>query len=122
MHSLSDVFAETALTLLSVNVLPQEARNPDRPDVFGGPALVKEDDRAAPRGKRISSPERWEITQLVASGVLDKSELPTFDEEQGMLNTEETEEDMEVEIIEDEPPFLEYVPRVEASIALCGRC
>lgn len=90
--------------------------------MFGGPALVKEDARAAPRGKRISSPERWEITQLVASGVLDKSELPTFDEEHGMLNTEETEEDMEVEIIEDEPPFLEYAPRVGAGIAPCEWC
>ena len=32
-------------------------------------------------GKRLNSPERWEITQLIKAGVLDITEYPTFDEE-----------------------------------------
>ena len=35
--------------------------------------------------KRISSPERWEIKQMIAANVIDKSELPDFDEETGIL-------------------------------------
>ena len=34
---------------------------------------------------RMSSPERWEIKQLIAANVIDKSELPEFDEETGLL-------------------------------------
>ena len=33
----------------------------------------------------MSSPERWEIKQLIAANVIDKSELPEFDEETGLL-------------------------------------
>ncbi len=54
----------------------------------------------------MSSPERWELRQMIAAGVLDPSELPTFDEEQGIINAEETEEDVEIELVEDEPMFL----------------
>ena len=32
-------------------------------------------------GKRLNSPERWEVTQLIKAGVLDITEYPTFDEE-----------------------------------------
>ncbi len=49
---------------------------------------VKDDDNGnLPRrrpGKRLTSPERWEITQLIKSGVLDVTEYPTFDEEEGV--------------------------------------
>lgn len=33
----------------------------------------------------MSSPERWEVTQLIKSGVLDVTEYPTFDEEGGTV-------------------------------------
>lgn len=56
--------------------------------------------------RRLSSPERFEAQQLIASGVLPVEEYPTFDEEVGMVHMEEAEEDIEVEIREDEPPFL----------------
>jgi ATP-dependent RNA helicase DHX8/PRP22 len=36
-------------------------------------------------GKRLTSPERWEVTQLIKSGVLDVTEYPTFDEEGGTV-------------------------------------
>eukprot|EP00884_Botryococcus_braunii_P019060 jgi/Botrbrau1/5838/Bobra.0366s0019.1 len=59
-------------------------------------------------GKRLTSPERWEVTQLIKSGVLDVTEYPTFDEEgQGIMNVDDdVEEEFEVDINEVEPEFL----------------
>ena len=37
------------------------------------------------RGKKMSSPERWEVTQLIKSGVLDVTEYPDFDDENGQV-------------------------------------
>ncbi|GKV42288.1 hypothetical protein SLEP1_g49706 [Rubroshorea leprosula] len=58
--------------------------------------------------KRMSSPERWEAKQLIASGVLRVGEYPTYDEEgDGVLYQEEgAEEEVEIELNEDEPAFL----------------
>ena len=36
-------------------------------------------------GKILSSPERWEAKQLIASGVLDVSDYPNYDEELGLM-------------------------------------
>ena len=53
---------------------------------------------------RLTSPERWEIKQLIAAGVLDKSEYPTIDElEEGDGSDIE---DVEIELAEVEPLFL----------------
>ncbi|GLT78688.1 hypothetical protein SLA2020_502160 [Shorea laevis] len=58
--------------------------------------------------KRMSSPERWEAKQLIASGVLRVGEYPTYDEEgDGVLYQEGgAEEEVEIELNEDEPAFL----------------
>ncbi|KAJ7229174.1 P-loop containing nucleoside triphosphate hydrolase protein [Mycena pura] len=57
--------------------------------------------------KRLTSPERWEIKQLIASGALDASEYPELDEDFGNPAARaEVEEDMDIEMREDEPPFL----------------
>uniref|UniRef100_A0A7N0U188 RNA helicase n=1 Tax=Kalanchoe fedtschenkoi TaxID=63787 RepID=A0A7N0U188_KALFE len=58
--------------------------------------------------KRMSSPEKWEAKQLIASGVMDLKDYPMFDEEgDGMLYQEEgPEEELEIELNEDEPAFL----------------
>lgn len=57
--------------------------------------------------KQLSSPERWEIRQLINSGVLPISEYPTFDDEHGVMNDmEPTEEEFEVELNDEEPLFL----------------
>ena len=72
---------------------------------LGGPTS---DDlaRAAKKKVRMSSPERFEIKQLIAAGVIDKSELPDFDEESGLLpKVDSDDEDVEVELVEDEAPF-----------------
>lgn len=89
------------------------SRNPDRP--MGGTEMLQlqgniDDDETTVRKKvtRISSPERWEIQQMISSGVIDRTEMPDFDEENGLLpKDDEDEEDIEIEIVEDEPPFLQ---------------
>ncbi|EPS73374.1 hypothetical protein M569_01376, partial [Genlisea aurea] len=60
--------------------------------------------------KKMSSPERWEAKQLIASGVLSVKDFPTFDDEggDGVLYLEEgAEEELEIELNEDEPAFLQ---------------
>ncbi|KAL3268525.1 hypothetical protein HHI36_007634 [Cryptolaemus montrouzieri] len=54
-------------------------------------------------------PERWEIKQIMSSGCIDKIELPEFDKETGLLPKEEEdgEADIEIELVEDEAPFLQ---------------
>jgi len=55
----------------------------------------------------MSSPEKWELQQMLAANVIDKSELPDFDEETGLLHKEDSdEEDLEIELVEEEAPFL----------------
>lgn len=57
--------------------------------------------------KRLTSPERWEIKQLISSGVIDASEYPDLDEEfNSPMAKAEVEEELDVEIREDEPSFL----------------
>ena len=83
--------------------------NPTRPSgpagasAGGGGDKRARDDRDEPRrvAKRLTSPERFEAKQLIASGVLDVRDYPQFDEEHGMLAVEETEEEVSVEIHED---------------------
>ena len=62
------------------------------------------------RQARLTSPEKWEIKQLISAGVLDKADYPGFNEETGILGDEDEEagsdEDVEIDLVEDEPPFL----------------
>ncbi|CCG81255.1 putative RNA helicase-like splicing factor [Taphrina deformans PYCC 5710] len=61
--------------------------------------------------KRLTSPERWEIKQLIASGVVPASQYPDIDDEYNMhINGEvesDADEEFDVEIREEEPPFLQ---------------
>lgn len=61
--------------------------------------------------KRLTSPERWEIKQLIASGVVSASQYPEIDTEYNLHMNGELEstvdEEFDVEIREDEPPFLQ---------------
>lgn len=60
--------------------------------------------------KRMTSPERWEIQQLIASGAASAADYPDIDEEyNATINGEgqfEEEEDVDIEVREEEPPFL----------------
>ena len=66
--------------------------------------------RAMPR-KRLTSPERWEIRQLIASGAASAADYPDLDADyQEHINGEhDTEQDLDIDldIIEAEPPFLQ---------------
>ncbi|XP_073116371.1 probable pre-mRNA-splicing factor ATP-dependent RNA helicase DEAH5 [Elaeis guineensis] len=78
---------------------------------LSGITIVEEDENGSSRRplKRMSSPEKWEAKQLIASGVLDVREHPMFDDDDdGMLYQEEgAEEELEIELNEDEPAFLQ---------------
>ena len=55
----------------------------------------------------MSSPEKRELLQMIKTGVIDKSELPDFDLDTGLLHKEnDEEEDIEIELVEEEAPFL----------------
>ncbi|WEW57763.1 DEAH-box ATP-dependent RNA helicase prp22 [Emydomyces testavorans] len=60
--------------------------------------------------KRLNSPERWEIKQLIASGAVSAADYPDIDDEyHATLRGEgdfEEEEDVDIEVKDEEPPFL----------------
>ena len=91
-------------------------RNPDRPLSFlelKGAAVEEDEVVNRKRVQRISSPERWELKQMMAANCIDRTELPEFDEETGLLpKIEGDEEDIEIEMVEDEAPFLRGHGRV----------
>eukprot|EP00514_Thraustochytrium_sp_LLF1b_P006215 CAMPEP_0184509746 /NCGR_PEP_ID=MMETSP0198_2-20121128/1446_1 /TAXON_ID=1112570 /ORGANISM="Thraustochytrium sp., Strain LLF1b" /LENGTH=1121 /DNA_ID=CAMNT_0026899593 /DNA_START=21 /DNA_END=3386 /DNA_ORIENTATION=+ len=55
---------------------------------------------------QYSDEELFEHQQLINSGTLPVVAYPTFDEENGVLGYEETEEEIDIEKVEEEPPFL----------------
>lgn len=68
---------------------------------------IKEESTVKRSAKRLTSPERWEIKQLISSGALDASEYPDLDEDfANPLAQAEVEEELDVEVKEEEPPFL----------------
>ena len=91
-------------------------RNPDRPlSLLELKATTVEEDELVNRKRvqRISSPERWELKQMMAANCIDKTELPEFDEETGLLpKVGGDEEDIEIEMVEEEAPFLRGHGRV----------
>ncbi|XP_030767436.1 ATP-dependent RNA helicase DHX8 [Sitophilus oryzae] len=117
--SMKDVDQLTGKDLNPLSHAPAERedkdRNPDRPmhsstSVLRLPVNLDEgEEDSRKRVTRISSPERWEIKQMISSGCIDKSELPDFDDETGLLpkDEEDGEADIEIELVEDEPPFLQ---------------
>ncbi|KAG9000108.1 DEAH-box ATP-dependent RNA helicase prp22 [Tulasnella sp. JGI-2019a] len=71
------------------------------------PLGAKEFDQPVRSAKRLTSPERWEIKQLIASGAVDASEYPKLDEDYANpMAVAEVEEELDVEVREDEPSFL----------------
>lgn len=80
-------------------------RNPDRP----ASAIRRQFDDDGPNRavKRMSSPERWEIKQLIASGVVNAADYPDIDKDANDFEADmEAEEEIDVEVREEEPPFL----------------
>lgn len=72
-----------------------------------GPAGNGENGLPSRKKKRLSSPERFEIKQLIASGVLNASAYPElFEELEETVASAETEEDVDIEVNPVEPLFL----------------
>lgn len=80
----------------------------DMPTVGGGEFQAA----AAARGqkKRMTSPERWEIRQMIAAGIVKASDYPNLEEDYNATlrgdGQMELEEDFDIEIRDEEPPFL----------------
>lgn len=73
----------------------------------GGAPAQSFDQAPVRSAKRLSSPERWEIKQLIASGAIPASEYPELDEEfSSTAARAEVDEELDVEVREEEPPFL----------------
>ncbi|CAH0554543.1 unnamed protein product [Brassicogethes aeneus] len=115
--SMKDVCQMSGKDLNPLSHAPSERedrdRNPDRPtssstSVFRLPVGTDEgEEDSRKKITKMSSPERWEIKQMISSGCIDKSELPEFDDETGLLpKDEDGEADIEIELVEDEAPFL----------------
>ncbi|CAB0032554.1 unnamed protein product [Trichogramma brassicae] len=101
--------ANPTAALTRINDDEKRLRNPDRPiSVIEFETNNDEDETySKKRVQRLSSPEKWEIKQMLAASCIDKSELPDFDTETGILPREDNDdEDVEIELVEDEPPFL----------------
>ncbi|PUZ60922.1 hypothetical protein GQ55_4G216800 [Panicum hallii var. hallii] len=67
--------------------------------------------------RRMSSPERWEMKQLIASGVLDAKDYLGSDEDDDRMLYQEEAEELEIELNEDEPAFLQGKARSTADLS-----
>lgn len=80
---------------------------PNSTPLGGGSGISAGGDDRVRSAKRLTSPERWEIKQLIASGAVDASEYPNLDEDfASPVARAEVEEELDVEVREDEPSFL----------------
>ena len=75
--------------------------------IHSGKVIGLKDEGPVRSAKRLTSPERWELKQLISSGAIGPSEYPELDEEMNnpAVHTE-VEEELDIEIREEEPPFL----------------
>ncbi|CAI5494706.1 unnamed protein product [Closterium sp. Naga37s-1] len=128
--SIRDVDQKTGKDLLPMKKKPSaegdgegdDRSNPAGPGTRGlsGIRIVEEDNATGRRpGRRMSSPERWEAQQLVASGVLDVTDYPQYDDEGGGLlyQDEGEEQEVEIEMNEDEPAFLRGQTRASIDVS-----
>lgn len=73
------------------------------------PLSFEDDAPGSNSAKRLTSPERWELKQLIASGVVNAADYPELmDEEMATPSSRPagTEEELDIEVNEKEAPFL----------------
>ncbi|KAL3574877.1 hypothetical protein D5086_022978 [Populus alba] len=104
------------------NALGSSKEGPVTRTGLSGIRIVEEEEDTGPSRrplKRMSSPEKWEAKQLIASGVLSAQEHPMYDDEvDGFLYQEEgVEEELEIEMNEDEPAFLQGQTRYSVDVS-----
>ena len=98
--------------------------NPSRPtgftDAAAARARMNAEDLNKRSGKRLSSPERWEMNQLIAGGAMTTRERPDLDDEHGLVHSgrnEDEQDEVEVEINDVEPRFLEGQTAIAANMS-----
>jgi len=122
--SMKDVDQETGndLSIHSKTDNYSKSSNPEVPFkssskklISGIPASFAEDEMSGRPQRRIPSPEAWELTQLRNAGVIPETQMNIFlglqtgDEEENvdvLHQVEEPKEELEIELNEEEPPFL----------------
>lgn len=71
---------------------------------LSGIKMKEEDDITVRRpAKKLTEAEKWEARQLIASGVLDVSEYPTFEDEEDFAGDGKLVQDVTVQIDKDPP-------------------
>jgi ATP-dependent RNA helicase DHX8/PRP22 len=91
------------------------SRPPPTTGSNSGPIYVDERKGSA---KRLSSPERWEIKQLISSGVVSAADYPDLDEDiNSSTIAAEVEEEMDIEVNESEPAFLAGQTKVTLNLS-----
>ncbi|KAK4690090.1 ATP-dependent RNA helicase DHX8/PRP22, partial [Tremellales sp. Uapishka_1] len=99
-------------------IADEERRHAARPSGSNSTPLIHVDERKGSSAKRLSSPERWEIKQLIASGVVDASEYPDLDEDFGTsLANPEVDEEVDIEVNEVEPAFLSGQTKIHLELS-----
>lgn len=103
-----------APTLPENKVMSQDDLNPEAPwmnpefsDASGAASYGQNPSKRA--RVRVSTPERWEMQKMMDAGVITVADLPDFDHGtgHGILKGDESDgEDMEVELVDEEPAFL----------------
>lgn len=130
--SMRDVDQKTGEDLLPMKRTSAEEENfranpsssslaPEMRKGLSGITIVEEDENTSNRRpmKRMSSPERWEAKQLIASGVLGVKDYPMYDDDGGgmLYHDEGAEEELEIELNEDEPAFLRGQTRYSVDVS-----
>jgi ATP-dependent RNA helicase DHX8/PRP22 len=85
-----------------------QVRNPEKVIQFNkidNLVVVSTEEFKKPK-KRLTSPEKFEIKQLIASGVLKTEDYPEMDEINNFLDFEDKEEELDIEVRDEEPDFL----------------
>ncbi|KAF8600887.1 hypothetical protein BDV93DRAFT_257331 [Ceratobasidium sp. AG-I] len=107
IKSEAEIAEEERRALTGTNSMPLGTRGGGGGDAGSGLSGIVLNDVPTRSAKRLTSPERWEIKQLIASGAVDASEYPNLDEDfSNPLAKAEVEEELDVEVREDEPSFL----------------
>jgi len=83
-------------------------RNPDQPNEHLVETADIDPSSSSPtRISKMSDLELWEIKQMESAGCLPATERPDFDIDTGLLpRVDSDNEDLEIDLVEDEPPFL----------------
>lgn len=84
------------------------SHQPNKGSTSRGRTFADDNRRSA---KRLTSPERWEIQQLIASGAVSAADYPDLNEERAnddftRPNSTQEDEELDIEVREDEAPFL----------------